>query len=180
MPSDLVLLGIITAIALIVMAYFLTSPARHRQSQVNDPVQQPAVPPVDVTIHDTAIQSLSARLAAIEGRIGTLSATLEGLPILQSQVAAMQTNMPSLQSAYEQYADQIARADKRDTERDRRSQKTQAQTAGEAAAALTGVVGPGEETFEATHPATPQLSGRSGVIGQGGRGRNRKTGLRSA
>lgn len=131
--------------------------------------QPPPIAPIDTAIQDTALQSISSRLAVVEGRIGAIAATLEGVHILQQRVASMETNMPAAQEAMEKYADSITRADKRDTERLRRFEKTSGQTAGDAAAALTADV---EAPTTPLGPTAENNGGkRAGILGQGGRGR---------
>lgn len=169
-PLELTLLTAIPTAAIIVAAVFLWTAARRRQSQVTSHLQPVERAPVDRTIEDTAIQSLSSRLAVIEGRIGSIAATLEGVHVLQQRVAGIETAMPAVQEAYEKYADQISRADKRDTERLRRTEKMQGQTAGEAAAALSGVAEAGGPL--PTQSATPQNEKIPGVLGGG---RTRRT-----
>lgn len=165
------ILPCIAVLALVVGTVFLWHLARRQQSQVIDTVPAADRPPVDSLIQDQAIQALSARLASVEGRIGVIAATLESVAVLNGRVAAIETNMPAVQEAYEKYADQISRADKRDTERARRNMKDQGMSAGEAAAALTGGAGAGGTP--PTQPAPPQnnKTPRPGVIGRGGRGR---------
>ncbi len=150
----------------VILALILVRSPRRQQTQDTSP-PAPLTPPIDTVIQDTALQSLSSRLAVVEGRIGAIAATLEGVHILQQRVAAIETNMPAAQEAMEKYADSITRADKRDTERQRRHEKVQGQTAGEAAAALSGAV----EHIPA--PTAPQNNdaGRPGILGHGGRGR---------
>lgn len=172
---QLVLVTSIPAAAIVMAALFLYLAAGRRQSQVIDTVPPADRPAVDSTIQDNAIQAMSARLASVEGRIGVIAATLEGVTVLTGRVAAIETNMPAIQEAYERYADQIGRADKRDTERARRTMKDQGMTAGEAAAALTGAAGVGGNP-PPTQPAAPTKTNgprqsRAGVIGRGGRGR---------
>lgn len=152
----------------LVCALFLTRSARRQQTQDTSP-PAPPTPALDTRIEDTAIQSLSSRLAVLEGRIGTIAATLEGVHVLTQRVASIETNMPAAQEAMEKYADSISRADKRDTERQRRFEKTSGQTAGEAAAVLTGAA---PQTPAETAPQNNETSGRRlGILGHGGRGR---------
>jgi len=167
--TEIVALVALVACLGVILALVLTrSPRRQQTQDISPPV--PPTPPLDTAIQDTAIQSLSSRLAAIEGRIGAIAATLDGFHVLQQRVAAIETNMPALQEAYEKYADSINRADKRDTERLRRHEKMQGQTAGEAAAALSS------ETEAPTTPLGPVSpinsdGKRIGILGHGGRGR---------
>ena len=170
-PLDLTILTVVPTVAVGLAAVFLWIVIRRRQRQPERPLEAPQSPPQDFGIQDTAIQSLSARLAAIEGRIGGLAATLEGVPVLQQRMAAIETHMPALQEAYEKYADQISRADKRETERTRRNKKDQGISAGEAAAALTGEADAGG-TLQPTQSASPPSNtSRAGILGQGGRNR---------
>lgn len=155
----------------ILTAAFLYLAIRRQQSQ-NIVAPAPAAPvQVDTIVQDTAIQAMSARLASVEGRIGSIAATMEGVAVLTQRVAAIETNMPAVQEAYEKYADQIGRADKRDTERQRRWNKSAGdQSAGDAAAALTGAAGAAGGTPSPTQPAAPPNSqARPGILG-GGRG----------
>jgi len=162
---EIVALAGLVALLGVILALILTRAPRSQQTQVTSP-PVPAIPPIDTVIQDTALQSLSSRLAVVEGRIGAIAATLEGVHILQQRVASIETNMPAAQEAMEKYADSITRADKRDTERQRRFEKTSGQTAGEAAAALQGAAPPPAETA----PQNNDLK-RIGILGRGGRGR---------
>ena len=115
---------------------------------------------------------MSARVAALEGRLGTVAAELQGVAILQQRLAAVEAAMPSMQEAYEKYADSTARADKRATERARVEAKSQKgfQTAGEAVADLIGGAGAGGNPAP-SQLAPPKNNNRAGVVGSGGRGR---------
>ena len=131
------------------------------------------VPP-EVGVSDALISSLSQRLAATEGRLGTMAAQLEGIPQLQTRVASMETLMPSVQSAMEKYADVIHKAERRDTERHRREDTAankEQPTAGEAAAALTAGSGAGGETPPLTQPGPANNKPMPWLRGSGGRGR---------
>jgi len=152
----------------LILATLGWSYARRQQTQVISP-PVPETPALDTRIEDTAIQSLSSRLAVLEGRIGTIAATLEGVHVLTQRVASIETNMPAAQEAMEKYADSITRADKRDTERQRRFEKTSGQTAGDAAAALTGAAT--DEPARVVAPPENNGGSRAGILGQGGRGR---------
>ncbi len=164
---EIVALGGLVALLGVILALILTRVPRSQLSQDRG-LPVPPTPILDTRIEDTALQSLSARLAVVEGRIGTIAATLEGVHILTQRVASIETNMPAAQEAMEKYADSITRADKRDTERLRRFEKTSGQTAGEAAAALQGAASPDAETA----PQNNETGGkRAGILGQGGRGR---------
>lgn len=139
------------------------------------PESAPAVPP-EVGVSDALIASLSQRLAATEGRLGTIAAQLEGIPQLQIRVASLETNMPSVQSAMEKYADVIHKADRRDTERARREDTAankEQPTAGDAAAALIAGAGAGGETPPLTQPvpATNKNGEMPWLRGSGGRRR---------
>jgi len=163
---------VLPTVAVIVATVFLSIAAARRQSRVVVP-PAPTPAPSDPNTLDSVLLSMSGRVAAVEGRLGALAAELTGVTILQQRVAAMEASMPSMQEAYEKYGDQVARADKRATERDRVERKTEAgfQSAGEAAA-LIGAAGNGGEPA-LTHPAAPQngTPGVPGVVGSGGRGR---------
>lgn len=174
-PHELALLISIPCVALVGLALFLRYVPRRQQSQVARPQEQIETARLDTAIADTAIQALSSRLAGVEGRIGGLVAILEAIPVLQSRLAAMETHMPALQEAYEKYADQIGRADKRMTERARKNARDQQGdegiSAGDAAAALTGVAVAGAP-LQMTPTVTPNNNQtRPGVLGGGGRSR---------
>lgn len=118
------------------------------------------------------IETFSARLAAAEGRLTAITAQLGGISALTLRLDGLESHMPSVQEAYEKYADQIGRADKRMTERQRRKEKTDPQTAGEAAAQLASVAGveAGFPSASATAPAAGNHSTkRPGVLGGAGR-----------
>ncbi len=169
--SEIIQITIVTATCLALVAVFLWSVARRRQTEVTSPPAPIGSTPEPVNL-DSLIQTFSQRLASVEGRVGSLAAGLEGLSVLQQRVAGIETHMPALQEAYEKYADQVYRADKRDTERTRVERKKESnQTAGEAAAVLSGAAGGGGNL--PTQPAAPQNEStkRAGVLGQGGRHR---------
>lgn len=166
--TEIVALVALVLFCAAVLALIYVTRTRSQQTQVTAP-PAPPTPALDTRIEDSALQSLSSRLAVIEGRIGTISATLEGVHVLQQRVAAMETNMPAAQEAMEKYADSITRADKRDTERVRRFEKTQGTTAGEAAAALTSSAT--DEPARVVEPQNNNGGKRAGILGQGGRGR---------
>jgi len=161
---------IVTATCLALVAVFLWTVARRRQSQVTGLTAPPAPLP-DPSGLDSLLQSMSARVAAVEGRLGSVAAELQSVAILQQRLAAIEAHMPSLQEAYEKYGDQVARADKRATERDRVEKKTAAsfQTAGEAADLIGGAGAGGNPA--PTQLAPPQNNARAGVVGSGGRSR---------
>ncbi len=160
------------SLIIVVIGLFLWAAARRRQTQVvGPPAPQAAL--TDPTGLDSLLQSMSGRVAAVEGRLGAVAAELQGVALLQQRLAAVEASMPSLQEAYEKYGDQVARADKRTTERERRNKADDAkfQTAGDAAAVLSGAGGAGGETPALTQPPVPQNGGRAGVVGSGGRAR---------
>jgi len=164
---------VVPSVLVIVSALFLWSVARRRQTQVGGPPgPDPTAPaPTDIA---PLIQTLSARLAAVEGQLVQQTAGLQAIATLQSRVAALEVLMPSVQEAFEKYADQTARADKRNTERLRRSEKEESkfQTAGDAAAGLLDVAGGGGNEPLPAQPAASQNNGkRVGVVGSGGRGK---------
>jgi len=170
---QIVELTIVTATCVSVVAVFLWTVARRRQSRlVGAPAPQPTLS--DPTGLDSLLQSMSGRVAAVEGRLGSVAAELQQVAIMQTRLAAIEAAMPSLQEAYEKYGDQVARADKRATERDRVERKTadKNQTAGDAAADLFDGAGAGG-TPAPTQPASSQTKngGRPGVVGSGGRGK---------
>jgi len=170
---QIVELTIVTATCVSVFAVFLWTVARRRQSRVVGP-PAPEATLTDPTGLDSLLQSMSGRVAAVEGRLGSVAAELQQVAMLQTRLAAIEAAMPSLQEAYEKYGDQVARADKRATERDRVERKTadKFQSAGEAAADLLGGAGTGGIPAS-TQPASPPKNngGRPGVVGSGGRGR---------
>jgi len=163
---------VLPTVAVILATVFLWLSAARRQSRVVSP-PAPQAAPLDPHGLDSLLQSMSGRVAAVEGRLGAVAAELQGVAVLQSRMAAIEASMPSMQEAYEKYGDQVARADKRATERDRVERKTQAsfQSAGEAADLLGGTGNGGEPAL--THPVPPQngAAGVPGVVGSGGRGR---------
>lgn len=167
-------LAVIPVAAVVLMAVFLWVFARRQQTGLVAP-PAPSVDPPDPLGMDALMTAISARLAAVEGRIGALAAGLEVVAVLTQRVAMMETNMPALQEAMEKYADQISRLDKRNTERVRRADADQSkndnQSAGQAAADLVGAAGGGSDPSP-TQPAAPNP--RIGVVGSGGRGRHRR------
>ncbi len=167
---EIVLLSLSIARCFATIIVYTVNAARRRQLQVNDQLQLPPAAIADVG--DSAITILSGRLAAIEGRMGPIVASLDSVALLQQRLAALEVNMPSMQEAMEKYADQIARTDKRDTERARRTatEEAKTQTAGDAAADLMGGAGAGGNAPADTAGAAP-TSTRAGVLGQGGRRR---------
>jgi len=169
---QIVQLTIVTVTCLVLVAVFLWYVAGRRQTRVTAPPAPPP-PPSDPTSLDSLLQSMSARVAATEGRLGAIAAELQGVAILQQRLAALEAAMPSMQEAYEKYGDQVARADKRATERDRVEKKTSAnfQTAGEAADLIAGAGAGGNP---APTQLAPAQNNRAGVVGSGGRGRHGK------
>jgi len=166
----LVLALVLPTVAVILATVFLWLAAGRRQSRVVSEPAHEAVP-ADPTTLDSLLSSMSQRLAATEGRLGAMAAELQQVAILNSRVAAIETNMPGMQEAYEKYADSINRADKRATERTRVENKSQGfQTAGEAAADLSGAAGAGGNPA-LTQPAAPTNNKRPGLLGSGGRNR---------
>jgi len=166
---QIVELAIVTACSLFLLAFFLWRHAERQQTQVVGPPAPPPIP-TDPNGLDSLLQSMSARVAALEGRLGTVAAELQGVAILQQRLAAVEASMPSMQEAYEKYADSTARADKRATERARVEQKTQHsfQTAGEAAELIGGAGAGGNPAPTQT---APSQNNRAGVVGSGGRSR---------
>jgi len=164
---------VVPSVLIVVSALFLWTVARRRQSQVVVAPGAAADPPAPTDIAPL-IQTLSARLAAVEGQLVQQTAGLQAIATLQSRVAALEVLMPSVQEAFEKYADQTARADKRNTERLRRSEQEEEkfQTAGDAAAGLLDVAGGGgNEPLPAQPAASQNSAARAGVIGSGGRGK---------
>jgi len=164
---------VVPSVLVVVSALFLWAFARRRQTQVGSAPGPELTPPAPADLAPL-IQSFSTRLAAAEGQLVQLVAGLQAVASLQSRVAALEVLMPSVQEAFEKYADQTARADKRNTERLRRSDKEDAkfQTAGDAAAGLLDVAGGGgSEPLPAQPAASPNSSPRAGILGQGGRGK---------
>jgi len=171
-PSVQIVALVLPTFAVILATVFLWLAARRRQSQVVAP-RAPTPAPTESNTLDSLLLSMSARVAAVEGRLGAVAAELQGVAILQQRMAAIEASMPSMQEAYEKYGDQVARADKRATERDRVERKTAQsfQSAGEAADLLGGTGNGGEPAL--THPVPPQngAAGMPGVVGSGGRGK---------
>jgi len=164
---------VVPSLVIIVTGLFLWAAARRRQTQVGGPPGPELTPPAPADLAPL-IQSFSTRLAAAEGQLVQLVAGLQAVASLQSRVASLEVLMPSVQEAFEKYADQTARADKRNTERVRREDKTEErfQTAGDAAAGLLDVAGGGGNEPLPAQPAASQNSkSRAGVLGQGGRGK---------
>lgn len=163
---------VVPSLVLVVTGLFLWAAARSRQTQVgSEPGPEATAPaPTDLA---PLIQSFSTRLAAAEGQSVQLVAGLQAVASLQARVAALEVLMPSVQEAFEKYADQTARADKRNTERVRRAdvEEKKFQTAGDAAAGLLDVAGGGGNEPLPAQPAASQNNGRAGVLGQGGRGK---------
>jgi len=167
--SVAIALAIFPVVLAVLFAIIYIRAVRRWQSLVTAP---PAPEPtaVDPTGLDSLLQSMSARVAATEGRLGAIAAELQGVAILQQRLAALEAAMPSMQEAYEKYGDQVARADKRATERDRVEKKSAGfQTAGEAADLIGGAGAGGNPA--PTQLAPPPNNARSGVLGSGGRGK---------
>jgi len=167
-------LTIVTACSLILLAVFLWRHAGRQQAEVISPPAPPP-PPLDPNGLDSLLQSMSARVAALEGRLGAVAAELTQVALLQTRLAAVEASMPSMQEAYEKYGDQVARADKRATERHRVEEKTAAsfQTAGDAAELIAGAGAGGNP---APTQLAPAQNNRAGVVGSGGRSRFGKGG----
>jgi len=167
-----VLALVLPTVAVILATVFLWLRARPRQSRLVGP-PAPQATLTDPTGLDSLLQSMSGRVAAVEGRLGSVAAELTQVALLQTRVAAIEAAMPSLQEAYEKYGDQVARADKRATERDRVERKTadKFQTAGEAADLIGGAGAGGIPAPTQLAPPTTNNGGRPGVVGSGGRGK---------
>jgi len=162
---------VLPTVAVILATVFLYLAARRRQLHVDGPPAAHAALS-DTTALDAVLSSMSQRLAATEGRLGQVAAELQAVSILNSRVAAIESNMPGMQEAYEKYSDSVNRADKRATERQRvelQSAEKSFQTAGDAAAALMGADGAGG-TPTLTQPSAP-TERMAGLVGSGGRGR---------
>jgi len=162
---------VLPSLVIVLTGLFLWRVAARRQSQVVGP-PAPVATLTDPTGLDSLLQSMSGRVAAVEGRLGSVAAELQQVAIMQTRLAAIEAAMPSLQEAYEKYGDQVARADKRATERDRVEKKSTAsfQTAGDAVADLIGGAG-GRGEPALTQLAPPPNTVRAGVLGSGGRGK---------
>jgi len=167
---ELQVIGVIILVGFNLAVLCIVWPARRRKDEVKAPIEMGA--PVHMTFdseqayretNNKLIQSFSERLAAAEGRLTAFAAQQEGFAVIRQRVDAMESHMPSLQSAMEQYADQIGRADKRETERKRRSDKS-AQTAGEAAAQMAHAGG-GEGAQPSATPSPASNNKRAGVLG---------------
>lgn len=135
-------IGLVTLILGCAAWVLVRGPGR-QQTGVKGPQGPAETVPVPPAAMGPLIEAFSQRLAASEGRVNAMAAQLEGLHVLQQRVSAIEANMPAVQEAYEKYADQISRADKRNTERQRRSDKTSGPTAGETAAAMALTTGGG-------------------------------------
>jgi len=176
-PSVLPIVGIILTVILVIFLILQVRASRRLHAvllRAPVPSESAVAIPPEVGVSDALIASLSQRLAATEGRLGTIAAQLEGIPQLQTRVASLETLMPSVQSAMEKYADVIHKADRRDTERARREDTAankEQPTAGEAAAALVAVPGAGGETPPLTQPGAANNKSMPWLRGSGGRGR---------
>jgi len=162
---------VLPTVAVILATVFLWAAARRRQSQFrSEPVVETT--PADPTTLDSLLSSMSQRLAATEGRLGAMAAELQSVAILNQRIAAIETNMPGMQEAYEKYSDSINRADKRATERARVETKSQGfQTAGEAAGLLGAAGAGGEPALTQPAASQPTNNKRPGLLGSGGRNR---------
>lgn len=179
-PEIYLAIGFVPTLFLLIFLLIRSSRASRQQTQVTGPVV-PAGASAGIEaiarVDESAFMLLSQRLAAVEGRLGPIAASLDAVAVLNQRVAAMEANMPSVQQAMEHYSDAINRADKRDTERARRTKKTSqdSQTAGEAAADLMGAPGAGGETPPLTQPGASTNNGdkppMAGLYGSGGRNR---------
>jgi len=178
---DIVQQNVLAAVvffALVGLAWWAMSTVVRRQTRAIDLMResfgkvdqvavQPGVVTPDIEAGDVVLRSMSARISALEGRLPALAGALDSFTTLATRLSAIETAMPGIQEAYEKYADAVNRADKRDTERARKEGNTrgreQAQTAGDAAAAL-GLVNP--PTQAELEPAAARLPG---LVGNGGR-----------
>jgi len=142
---------------------------RVRPSQTH--VQVPPAPLADLPTQDALFRSMSERISALEGRIPVLSEALNSFTAVATRMSALESAMPALQDAYERYGDQVARADKRDTERARKGEKDQARqkSAAEAAAELGFNAVPPQQP--PGNVAAPPQTKMPGVLGSGSRGR---------
>jgi len=157
----------------------VTRASRQQTGVVSDPLTSVAVPahqPMDVVL-----QTMAARLGVVEADTRMIATQLASVNELQARMVALEAAMPSIQTAYESYADQISRTDKRDTERVRRTEKIvekqEAMTAGEVAAEMTAIAGnePTPNGAQLSEDELKSARARAGIVGSGGRGR-RKTG----
>lgn len=174
--------GAVVAIApwIVGCIYLMVRAPRQQTGVVSDPLTSVAVPahqPMDVVL-----QTMAARLGVVEADTRMIATQLASVNELQARMVALEAAMPSIQTAYESYADQISRTDKRDTERVRRTEKVaekqEALTAGEVAAEMTAIAGSEPVQANGQDMSEDELKvarARAGIVGSGGRGR-RKTG----
>jgi len=173
----------VIAIPSVLLIFFLfTSRSRpQQQPQVTVEKVEPAPESPAVTeIRESAIAILSGRVAALEGTLTQISASLGLVAVLEQRIASIEVNLPSMQEALTKYYDVIDRADKRSTERVRKQgvMQERERTAGETASDMLDGVGATGGNPAATQPAPSQNDNgrRAGVVGSGGRNRQRGAG----
>lgn len=172
---------LLIAIPSVLLAIFLiTSRLRpQQQPQVTvEKVEPTPESPAVTEIRESAIAILSGRVAALEGTLTQISASLGLVAVLEQRIASIEVNLPSMQEALTKYYDVIDRQDKRSIERARKQgvASEKERTAGQAASDMLGGMGAGGEPA-ATQPMPPQNQNdngrRAGVVGSGGRSRQR-------
>jgi len=176
--------GFVLVIPWLVMAIFFVTRGRRQQTGVVSDTLSPAIAAVTTAVApvhqpmDVVLAAMAARLGVVEADTRVIATQLNAVNELQVRLAAVESAIPAVQSAFESYADQISRTDKRDTERVRRTEKVQekaeAKTAGEAAAEMMDGAQPLPAAAVPNEVADQRA--RAGVVGQGGRQRHRKTG----
>jgi len=170
--------AVIVFLSVLLILQFFTSRLRSQSQRQRalDVVDDSAESPVVTEIRTSAISIMSGRIAALEGTLGQIGASLALVAQLEQRIASIETNLPSLQEALTKYYDVIDRADKRSTERVRKQgvmqERERERTAGEAASEMldgAGVTG----GPAATQPAPSQNNNgdRPWIRGSGGRAR---------
>lgn len=100
------------------------------------PVQtQLARPPEQPHVEESVLAGLSQRLATLEGTVRVLSSDSAGSVELVGRVSKLEQQLPAIADAYEAFTDAFGRKDKRDGERERRSE---GRTAADAALSAFG------------------------------------------
>jgi len=163
----------------IVGCIYLVMRASRQQTRVVSDLPTTAALPAHQPI-DVVLQTMAARVGVVEADTRMIATQLASVNELQARMVALEAAMPSIQTAYESYADQIARTDKRDTERVRRTEKVaeknEAKTAGELAAEMTGIAQNESVPANGQEMSEDELKSaraRAGVVGSGGRGRRK-------
>ncbi len=129
----------------------------------------PTSPLADLPGQDVVIRVLSERISALEGRLPQLVVAIESASALAARLGQLEASMPSLLDAYERYGDQVARADKRDTERHRKNESDAVRKK----SALDTAMDMGIPVTVPPPPngATQPSSRVPGILGSGSRGR---------